>query len=60
MASQREQYLMDLLGFSTVEELTAWMNKPERPTGNIVPPDRFYEDMQKYIEEEERIYRNRQ
>ena len=56
----REEYLMRLLGFETREQLAEWMSGPHPPTGNMIPPDQFYRDMQPLIEEEERIYRNPQ
>ena len=56
----RDEYLMRLLGFNTKEQLSEWFNRPERLTGNMIPPDQFYRDMQKIIEQEEKIYRNPQ
>ena len=51
---------MWLLGFGSLDELQDWMNKAERPTRSMMPPDQLYRDMQPFIEAEECIYSNPQ
>ena len=48
---------MDLLGFSTTEQLTEFLNSRDQPTGNMVPQGQIQRDMQILVKGKEEIHR---
>jgi hypothetical protein len=54
--AREERRLMDLLGFDTREQLIEFLNSPDSPTGNMVPPGQSERDIRILVEGKEEIH----